>query len=349
MTDARTRVLPRGGLQSDQRMILDIGLLILGGVFLYFGAEWLVSGAAALARRLGIAPLVIGLTIVSYGTSAPELAVSVLASLQDRSAIALGNVIGSNIANIGLILGLTALLRPPRVDRLLFRREVPFLLFATCALVPALWNEEVSRVEGALFTLGAGVFTWATFRWAKHRDVPGSNGHDRERPAEVVDAEELDAAARRGVAALWGMVGGGLLVLLAGGQSFVSGATGIAAELGISERVVGLTVVAFGTSLPELAASVVAAYRGHSDIAVGNVVGSNLFNILLILGASATVSPISAVMHEVAYDLTFMTVLTFVMAATMWKERLISRWEGGAFLMAYVGFVATLVIAGAGA
>lgn len=331
-------------------MLLDIGLLVLGGLFLYFGAEWLVSGAAGLAIRLGIAPLVIGLTVVSYGTSAPELAVSVLASVQNQSAIALGNVVGSNIANIGLILGVTALLKPPRVDRLLFRREVPFLLFATCGVVPALWNGQIGRLEGLLFVLGAAAFTWATFRWATHRDVPGTNGHDTPVGAELsVDTEELRAEARKSVAKLWGLLLLGLAVLLAGGQSFVKGATGIAAELGVSERVVGLTVVAFGTSLPELAASVMAAYRGHSDLAIGNVVGSNLFNIFLILGASALVSPITADLTEVAYDLTFMTVLTFLMAATMWKERSISRWEGGAFVLSYVGFVATLVIAGVGA
>jgi cation:H+ antiporter len=315
-------------------MLLDFGLLALGAVCLYYGAEWLVGGAAGLARRLGIAPLAIGLTVVSYGTSAPELAVSLSAATRGQSAIALGNVLGSNIANIGFILGLSALLQPPRVDRMLFRREVPLLLLATFLVGPALLDGRISRWEGALFCLGALGFTWATLRWAKQRS-------DTAAPDE-----EASQGEQRGLGVLWGLLLLGIVVLLAGGQSFVTGAVGIASALGVSERIVGLTVVAFGTSLPELAASVMAAYRGHSDLAVGNVVGSNLFNILLILGLTSVIAPITGSLTDVRTDLMWMTALTVAMAICMYKERRITRWEGGAFLAAYLAFIGTLVLSG---
>ncbi len=327
-------------------MLIDFGLLLLGGLCLYYGAEWLVSGASGLALKLGIAPLVIGLTVVSYGTSAPELAVSLLAATQGQSPIALGNVVGSNIANIGLILGITALLKPPRVDRLLFKREVPFLLVATLAVVPVLWNGVISRLEGACFAAGAAGFTWATFIWAKHRQprTADTSGPASEPERSDVEEEIAAEAAHKSTWILWALLLAGLAVLLAGGQSFVKGAVGLAQALGVSERIVGLTVVAFGTSLPELAASVMAAYRGHSDLAVGNVVGSNLFNILLILGTTSMVMPINGSLEEAKFDLSVMIGLTFVMALSMWRERHITRWEGGGLVFTYVAFIAGLAI-----
>ncbi len=317
-------------------MLLDIGLLVLGAVCLYYGAEWLVDGAAGLARRLGVTPLAIGLTVVSYGTSAPELAVSLVAATQGQSAIALGNVIGSNVANIGFILGLSALLQPPKVDRLLFKREVPLLLVATFAIGPALLDGAISRLEGLAFTLGALGFTWATFRWAKHRQPEQGRASDR-------PSSEHGDKPPRSVGALWGLLLVGIVVLLAGGQTFVKGAVGIAQALGVSERIVGLTVVAFGTSLPELAASAMAAYRGHSDLAVGNVVGSNLFNILLILGLTSTVTPITGSLASVRSDLIWMTAMTVIMAISMSRERHITRWEGGGLLLGYLAFIGTVI------
>ncbi len=324
-------------------MLLDLGLLLLGGLFLYYGAEWLVSGASGLALKLGIAPLVIGLTVVSYGTSAPELAVSLLAATQGQSPIALGNVVGSNIANIGLILGLTALLKPPRVDHLLFKREVPFLLVASVAVVPALWDGQISRIEGACLAAGAAGFTWATFIWAKHRK-PGAAEASKPSNAESIEDEVPKETAHKPTPVLWGLLLLGLAVLLAGGQSFVKGAVGLAHALGVSERIVGLTVVAFGTSLPELAASVMAAYRGHSDLAVGNVVGSNLFNVLLILGTTSVVMPITGSLEEAKFDIAVMLGLTVFMAGSMWRERRITRWEGGGFIMAYAAFIIGLTV-----
>lgn len=300
----------------------------------------MVEGAAGIARLFGVPQLVVGLTVVSYGTSAPELAVSLSAAVDGESAIALGNAVGSNIANIGLILGLTALIAPPKVDSLLFRREVPYLLVATLATGPVLLNGRIERLEGALFVLCALVFTAMTFHWAKDER--------RQQPSPVVveGATEtaLEAAPSRGRAALVGLTIIGLIALLGGGRLFVNGAVGLAQHLGMSERIIGLTVVAFGTSVPELAASIVAALRGHSDIAVGNVVGSNLFNILFILGLTSLVLPIHGNLVQVRFDLIVMTVLTFAMAVSLRKVRRISRAEGALYVTSYVGFIAALLL-----
>lgn len=312
--------------------MLDLALVVVGGVLLYYGAEWLIGGAAGIARSFGIPQLVVGLTVVSYGTSAPELAVSLAAASEGQSAIVLGNVIGSNIANIGLILGIAALIAPPRVDPLLFRREVPYLLIATLAAGPVLLNGQVDRAEGALFLLSALVFTAVTFHWAKD-----------ERRRDAAPSEEAQGEKPRSKAVLVGLVVVGLAGLLGGGRLFVDGAVGLARDLGVSERIIGLTVVAFGTSVPELAASVVAAVRGHSDLAVGNVVGSNLFNILFILGVTALVSPVQGTLSDVRVDLIVMTVLTFAMAASLHKARTITRPEGALYVTGYVAFLLALV------
>jgi cation:H+ antiporter len=312
--------------------MLDLALVVLGGVLLYYGAEWLIDGAAGVARRFGIPQLVVGLTVVSYGTSAPELAVSLSAAGQGQSAIVLGNVIGSNIANVGLILGLVALIAPPKVDPLLFRREVPYLLIATLAAGPVLLNGQIDRAEGALFVLSALVFTAVTFHWAKD-----------ERRQETVPGAATDetpkSAPRLALLVVVGLAG-----LLGGGRVFVEGAVGLARDLGVSERIIGLTVVAFGTSVPELAASVVAALRGHSDLAVGNVVGSNLFNILFILGVTALVSPVQGTLSDVRVDLIVMTVLTFCMAMSLHKARTITRAEGVFYVTTYIGFLVGLAL-----
>jgi cation:H+ antiporter len=274
------------------------------------------------------------LTVVSYGTSAPELAVSMAAAASGQSAIVLGNVIGSNVANIGLILGLTALIAPPRVDGLLFKRELPFLLAATLALGPVLLDSTITRVEGLVLLAGAIGFSWATFRWAKHRS-PSDHDEDLDLPSKAVEHK---------TSVLWALLLVGAAVLVAGGHVFVTGAVGLAKVFGVSERVIGLTIVAFGTSLPELAASVMAAYRGHSDLAVGNVVGSNLFNTLLILGATASVLPITGSLAELGEDLVWMTALTLLMAASMSRARRITRVEGVILSLAYVAFIARLVL-----
>ena len=312
------------------QLLLPIGLLILGGAMLYFGAEWLVKGAAGLATALGVSSLVVGLTVVSYGTSAPELAVSVLASLEGSSDIALGNVIGSNIANIGLILGVTALISPPLADASLVRRELPVMLLATLALPVVLWDGVLGRIEATVFVLGSVVFTYGAFKWSKHQQPSNS---------EVVADQDTPAGSSW---VLVGLVVLGLGMLFSGGKVFVSGAVRLALQVGMSERTVGLTVVAIGTSLPELAASLVAALRGHSAIAIGNVVGSNIFNLLLVLGAAGLVLPIQASLGVIWLDFAFVAALSLACAFSLRRARTVGRPEGALYLLAYVGFLAVL-------
>lgn len=309
-------------------MWTDILFLAIGGAMLYFGAEWLVQGAAGMAVRLGVRPLLIGLTIVSYATSAPELAVSISAALRQDGPLVLGNVIGSNIANIALILGLTALIAPPHSDGSMRGRELWFLLLSTAAVFLFMYNGQLERWEAALLLLGSVAFTWMTIRWSRSRppdldEVPT----DEDRPAKILVAI--------------GFVG--LVVLIGGGELFVRGAVGLAEDLGVDERVIGLTVVAFGTSVPELAASVVAALRGHSDLALGNVVGSNIFNLLLILGTAGLIDPFRIPFATLHLDFGFLGLLTLGAIVVLSLVRKITRVEGALLTGSYVAFLALLI------
>jgi cation:H+ antiporter len=306
-------------------VILDLLQLAAGAAMLYFGAEWLVKGAAGLALALRIPPVVVGATVVAYATSAPELTVSVAAALEGKSAITLGNVIGSNVANLGLILGLTALIAPPLVGPGLIRRELPVLLATTLLPVVLLRDGRITRVEGAVMLLGSVAFSLWMLR--AQSQAPGTTS---ELPAD-------DGKHSRGALAAIGLVG--LALLVGGGKVFVDGAVAIARAAGMSERVVGLTIVAAGTSLPELAASVVAALRGHSDIAVGNVVGSNIFNVLLILGATAVVHPVEGSLRDMGADLVALFALTIMAIIALRTGRKIQRWEGAVLLGGYVAFL----------
>lgn len=307
----------------------------MGVVGLYFGAEWLVRGAAGLAQKFGVRPLVIGLTVVAYGTSAPELVVSGLAALEGKSALAVGNVVGSNIANLGIILGVAALISPPAVEKGLIRLELPALLVATALIPFTLWDGVINRVEGgALLILAAG-FTWITLKAAKK--VPA--GEFTQDVAEEVKHEAGEGSKLK----LSLIAAGGLAVLMVGGKVFVDGAVGIALALGMSERLVGLTIVAVGTSLPELAASVVAAARGHSEIAIGNVLGSNIFNALLILGAAATLSPVTGELSTMRIDMIALFALTLFGSVLLLGPRRLRRIEGGLLVAGYAGFVLAIL------
>lgn len=319
-------------------MLVNFGLLLLGVVLLYFGAEWLVGGSAGLARSMGVRPLVVGLTVVAYGTSAPELVVSVLASLEGRSAIALGNVVGSNIANVGAILGVTALILPPRVEPTLIRRELPVLVASALSVPLLLLDGVLSRADGVLLLLGAVGFTLLTLRLA--REIPAQAPALREEVREEVQAEAATGSRAR----LLGLSVVGLVALVAGGKFFVDGASALALALGMSERVVGLTIVAVGTSLPEMAASVVAALRGHAAIAIGNVVGSNIFNVLLILGAAALTQPIAGSLTELRLDLGVFLGFSFAAVLLMRGARHVSRLEGGLLVGSYAAFLGVLAL-----
>lgn len=330
--------------------MLDYALLLFGGVLLYFGAEWLVSGASRLALALRIPPLLVGLTVVAYGTSTPEVIVGVEAAAAGHGDVALGNVLGSNIANFGLILGASALFRPARVDGALRRRELPVLLGATCLVPLTFLDGRLSMVESLGLLAVAGVYTvWMVRSVSRPSTVQRSTkeastiassteaavGMDDGSCSAVVTGNRLRHAV---VAAV------GLVVLLVGGKLFVSAATDLARAWGMSERLVGLTIVAVGTSLPELATSLLAAARGNSDIAVGNVVGSNIFNILLCLGASGLSGAVEGQLSTLRVDLVALFLMTGAGLVFIRTERTMRRWEGAVLLAGYVVFLVVLAV-----
>jgi cation:H+ antiporter len=318
---------------------MNLVMLLGGGVLLYFGAEWLVGGASGLARALGVPQLLIGLTVVAYGTSAPEVVVGVKASLAGSSGIALGNVVGSNIANLGLILGVTVLFKPAKVDGTLIRREVPMMVLSAMAVPLVLLDGVVSRVEGAALLMAAlGYSAWMVT--STRRSMAAQSARDASQMEVAADLAGAPAVRGKGRLALSAVAGLGFLVI--GGSLFVDGAAGLARGWGLSERLIGLTIVAVGTSLPELATSLIAAWRGHSDIAVGNVVGSNIFNVLLCLGAAALIAPVEMPLRTVRLDLGVMITLTVLGSVLMRRERIIRRVEGGFFVAAYVAFLVAL-------
>jgi cation:H+ antiporter len=325
--------------------LANAALLVGGVVLLYFGAEWLVRGAAGLAAKLRVRPLIIGLTVVAYGTSAPELVVGIGAALTGRGGIAFGNAIGSNIANIGLILGVTALIAPPKVDGSLVRRELPVMIASALAVPLLLLDGRISRVEGAGLLLATVLYTVATVRGS--RTAALSTDEAALEAAEV--AEEARAAVgapqTHSIGRLLAIAVLGLAVLLVGGHFLVDGASATARSLGVSERLIGLTIVAVGTSVPELATSLIAARRGHSEIALGNVVGSNIFNVLLILGASGAVKPLEASLGDSRVEVGGLIVMTAAALFVMRGERKIARREGAVLLLLYVVFLVAVAVA----
>ena len=309
--------------------------LALGFAALVAGGEALVRGASRLAVAGGVSPLAVGLTVVAFGTSAPEMGVSVLAALEGRSGIALGNAVGSNVFNVLAVLGLSAVVAPLAVSRGVVRREVP-LVIAASGLVWLLASDGgLGPAEGAALVAGIVVYAWWTLRASRR---------SREAPADALPAVEGGWA----VAVVTAAAGLGLLVL--GSRWMVQGASQVARSVGVSDTVVGLTVVAAGTSLPEAVTSVVAAARGQRDMAVGNVLGSNLFNLLAILGAAALLAPggLPVPREMLAFDLPVMTAAAVACLPVFFTGREIARWEGGLFLAFYVAYVAYVVLGALG-
>ncbi|MCA9677119.1 MAG: calcium/sodium antiporter [Kofleriaceae bacterium] len=318
---------------------LDIVRLAVGILVLYWGAEWLIRGSATLARFLGVKPLVIGLTVVAYGTSAPELAVSTEAAVNHAQPIALGNVIGSCAANISLILGLTALIAPPTIDARIIRREVPILLGSAVAVPIMLRDGVISSNEGLILILCAALFTIVTLTVSSREDADDDTV-GAARSAEDAGASLGGRVRPRGnpvVAMIMSAAGLGLLVL--GSDLFVQGARGIGGALGMSERMLGLTIITLGTSLPELIASLVAATRGQSALAVGSVIGSNLLNVFLVLGVVAYLRPIHIGERMHVVDLVGLVAITVLGVIFMRGSRRISRVEGAILVVAYAGFI----------
>jgi cation:H+ antiporter len=315
-------------------LAVDVAVLVLGIVVLYFGAEWLVLGAARLAGSLNVSPMVVGLTVVSFGTSAPELVVGVLAALRGNADLAIGNVVGSNLANIGLILGLTAVVAPLAVQSRVVWREMPVMLLVTLALYPLSWDGVLSAGDGVLLLLALVAYLGHVFQ-SIETESPAILGEYAEFVRASTDGRPV--VRIRDVA----LVVSGCACLVVGGYAIVEGAVGLAAALGISEVVIGLTVVAVGTSLPELATSLVAAARGEADIAVGNVIGSNIFNIAAILGVSSVLEPMAIPAHVLTRELPALLVLCVLLFPLLRSDWRVQRWEGVVLVGAYVaaGFV----------
>ena len=310
-------------------MFLAIFLFVLGLVILTIGAEWLVRGSAALALSFGLSPLVVGLTVVAFGTSSPELAVSIRAAITAQSDIALGNVIGSNICNVGLVLGLAALIRPMQIQLSIIKREIPMLLFAVLILIFFLLNHTISRLEGIFLGALLILYLAVSFLLSQKKDL------QRE-----TDLPKIHPMPRWKQIVLLGI---GLAGLLLGSNLMVANAIELARMAHLSEAFIGLTIVAIGTSLPELATSVIAAIRKENDIAVGNVIGSNIFNIFAILGFSSAIRPLAAV-NLGWIDLGVMALFSLLLLPLLRTGFVLDRKEGLFLLSAFVVYNAYLLM-----
>ncbi len=323
-----------------ESMLLPTVWLIAGMVGLVFGGEFLVRGASGLAAAARISPLVIGLTVVAFGTSAPELAVAVKASFAGQGDIALGNVVGSNIFNVLFILGISALIAPLLVSSQLIRIDVPLMVAASFAMLAVSADGSIGRVDGILLFGTLLVYVVWSVRQSRREQTAIQEEY----------AQEFGGPPPSGLKAMLAQIGLliiGLLLLAVGANWLVEGAVDIARYLGMSELLIGLTIIAVGTSLPEVAASIVASLRGERDIAVGNVVGSNLFNILCVMGLSSIVSPAGIPVPEEAlyFDLPVMVAVAVGCLPIFCTGHLIARWEGGLFFAYYIAYTSYLILA----
>lgn len=299
---------------------------------LFAGAEGLVRGSSSLALRIGIAPLVVGLIVVSLGTSSPEFVISLKAALENNGNISLGNVVGSNIANIALILGVAALIKPMKVQAQVVRREIPIMIFVSLMLVLFLIDHELNRTEGIIFSIGIIIYSVISVYLAKKEN----NKLIEEEFAEGISKKSLQTW----LAVVFIIIGLGLLIV--GANLFLEAAVEIAKIFGMSQAVIGLTIVAIGTSLPELVTSAVASIKNEADIAIGNAVGSNVFNILLILGITAIIIPINA--EEISYiDLGVMLIAAVIILPLSRTGFVLNRWEGALLLTGYMFYLYHLI------
>ncbi len=311
-------------------MWVNLLLMVVGFAALIWSADKFLSGAAATATNLGVSNIVIGLTVVSLGTSAPEIVVALIAALEDNAVLAIGNAIGSNIANIGLVLGITAIIAPLPFSQNVLRRELPWLLGATVLAIVLIFDRELSLLDGLILLTGLAYILWQLLRSEKDTD-----------PAESALASELEELPKmkQSVALFWLVIG--LTVLLAAAQILVYAATEIALALGISSMIIGLTIVAIGTSLPELAATIGSAMKGQPDIAIGNIVGSNILNILAVLAVPGMISATTLDFSALWRDSGMMLALTLMLALFAYglnSRAVITRFEGIVMLLAWIGY-----------
>lgn len=313
---------------------IEIAIFILGGIVgLFVGAESLVRGSSSLALRLGVSPLMVGLTVVAFATSSPELVVSVKAAIENNPGIVIGNVVGSNICNIALILGVAAMISPMKVKSQIVKREIPIMILVSVVLLLILIDGSISRVEGIVLVCGIITYIIVGYRYA------------RKVKDDVID-KEFEESVPKPVRSVWLsllLIVAGLGLLVGGAHVFVIGAVEVAERLGVSQAVIGLSMVALGTSLPELITSIVASFRNENDIAIGNAVGSNVFNILSVLGFSAVVNPIDASEVRII-DLAIMMLFTILILPLSKSKFTLRRWEGVLLFAGYVFYIAYLVV-----
>jgi cation:H+ antiporter len=310
----------------------DICLIIAGFIALYFGAEWLVKGASEIAIKVGISPLVVGLTVVAFGTSTPELLVCLKANAVSQPDLALGNIIGSNICNIALILGIAAVIKPIEIHRQIIRREMPILIAVTLGFIGVLWNGSISQVEGAVLFLC--VVSYVVVSIVQSRKEHGQNDYGEFSTDEVV-AVKKSGTKKLVISIVFILVGLG--VLKYGSEWLVEGGVGVAGAMGIDEAIIALFLFAFGTSLPELATSIVAIRKGEGDIITGNAIGSCIFNILAVIGITAMVKPIKEEEIELL-DKMVMLGVTVGIFIFMWSRMRLNRIEGAILLAGYATY-----------
>jgi len=316
-------------------MSLAIAAVIIGLALLVWSADRFVEGASSTARHFGMPSLLIGMVIVGFGTSAPEMVVSAISSFQGNPGLSLGNAYGSNITNIALILGITSVISPITVHSQILKKELPILTAVTVLAAWQLWDNQLSRFE-ALVLLGifSGLMIWTIWQGMKQADALGDDVEKK------MEAKELPIKQ----AVIWLIVG--LLLLIASSRLLVWGAVKIAQGFGVSDLIIGLTIVAVGTSLPELASSIIAIRKNEHDLAIGNVVGSNLFNTLAVVGIAGTIHPMSLSADVLSRDITVMAVLTialFVVGFGFRGQGRINRYEGALLLTSYIGYTIYLI------
>ena len=316
-------------------MITDLIYLLLGIIGLYFGAEWLVGGSSKLALKVGVSPLVIGLTVVALGTSAPELAVCLRLNFEGRPDAAIGNIVGSNICNILLILGFSSLIRPLKVHRQIIRKELPILLIVSFALFLMLINQEVAKWEGVVLCAGIVIYILSSFKGANNNNE--SVGED----LSLADVSVEDRRHSKTFPLVLLLLSG-LILLVLGASFFEKGGIGLAKSFGVSEAVIGLTLLAFGTSLPELATSLVACIKNEGDIIAGNAIGSSIFNILAILGITAMFKPL--LVNDInLIDYSIMIGVVILCWLFVFKKMNLNRIKGGLFLCLYAGYIINIL------
>ena len=316
-------LLPRL-LNTTSPMLINSGLIFVGLFFLYYGGELLVTGSLRLAQAFKISPFIIGATVIGFGTSTPELAVSLMASLQDSGDLALGNIIGSNITNIGLVLGLTALIVPLTIEKQRFIDESPPLIITSLIIVVFAWNNYLGRTEGFIMICLLVIYLWRAFQTKEKIDLDLSEDH--------LFSEYGGSSFQTFLVIL------GIIMLILGANWMVEGATGIARKLGVSEWFIGVSIVALGTSLPELVSSLIAAKKGHGEMAIGNVFGSNIFNILMVIGTTSLIQPLS-IGEKIYTDLIYTTALTCLLLLLIRVENVVRKRDGIILIVCYGSYV----------